>query len=227
MRVAVIGKGHTGSSVIECLPSTDIQGVYDSTNPISEAKLASANIAIVFVAAPVLHSLLPVLLATKIPVICGTTGIEWTPEIVNQIENAGSRWIVANNFSMAMTLIQRCLSVLGEAEQLMGQTSFAINEVHHVDKLDTPSGTAHSWRKWLSVTSCDITSERTANVKGVHQLQLNTRFETITLQHTAHDRRLFAQGAIWAADYVLEHNELACGVHQFTDLLINYTSGEV
>lgn len=215
MKVAVIGRGKTGTSVINRLGDAQVQGVYSSENPATLDKLAGADVAIIFVAAPVFEQtdLFDVLLEAKMPVVCATTGFEWTDERKAKIEQAGASWIVANNFSLSMVLIKKCLATLGQMQGLVDNADFNIHEVHHIHKLDSPSGTAVSWKEWLGV-DCDITADRVEDVNGIHEMTVTTPLETITLKHHAHSRDLFAQGAIWAAKQLLA-SDLTPGLSAF------------
>ncbi|WP_119342916.1 4-hydroxy-tetrahydrodipicolinate reductase [Facilibium subflavum] len=218
MKVAVIGKGKTGSAVIELLGKDSVQAVYDSKNKVTAEKLKIADIAIVFVNATVFASILPELLQSQIPVVCGVTGFQWTGALTAQIQQNNAAWVVANNFSLSMVVIKEILAMLGRLQGLTQQSQFSLSETHHVNKVDAPSGTALSWQDWLGVENCPIESIRKEDVKGTHQLVIHNPFETIELTHTAHDRKLFAQGAIWAARYLLEHPELK-GFYQFNELV--------
>lgn len=215
MKVAVIGRGKTGSAVINCLGQDQVQGVYSSENPATVENLKGAEVAIIFVAASVFEQsdLFDVLLQAKIPVICATTGFSWSDEHQANIRQAGASWIVANNFSLSMVLIKKCVSTLGKMTALVDDVSFKIHEVHHVHKVDSPSGTAMSWNEW-SGQDCEISADRVEDVNGIHEMTVASPFETVTLKHHAHTRDLFAQGAIWAAKQLLA-SDLTPGLTTF------------
>ncbi|WP_116964607.1 dihydrodipicolinate reductase C-terminal domain-containing protein [Fastidiosibacter lacustris] len=218
MKVAVIGKGKTGQAVIDLLKDNEISDIFDSQNLVTVEKLNKADVAIVFVNAVALRSILPILLQSKVMVVCGSTGFDYTDEIIDSVNQNAQTWVVANNFSLSMVLIKQMLSTLGNLQNLVTNTSFALLETHHIEKLDAPSGTAISWQKWLSVDNCPIESIRKEDVKGEHRLVVSNPYEKIELKHTAHDRRLFAQGAIWAARFVCK-NEPLIGFYQFDELV--------
>ena len=89
--------------------------------------------------------------------------------------------------------------------------------MHHNQKKDAPSGTALSWREWLNKDAF-ISSDRQGDVKGIHELHLKTQGESIFLRHEAHSRAIFAEGAIWTANYILDHPEIDAGVYPFSEL---------
>ena len=220
MRVAVVGNGRTGSYVlsqIEREPQQELAAIFDENNPVNAAALADVDVAIVFVPPTAMPAVVPELVAAGVDVVCGTTGYDWPSDFAEQLAAAGSRWVIAHNFSLGMNLVRRCLQILGQSSLLYGSPQFAIEEVHHVHKLDAPSGTAISWQQWLD-RDCDIESIREGDVKGIHQLNLDTEYEQIVLRHEAKDRALFGQGAVWAA-VNLAQADYAPGVVSFSDLV--------
>ncbi|BCD92446.1 4-hydroxy-tetrahydrodipicolinate reductase [Francisella halioticida] len=225
MRIAVVGKGNTGQAVIDLLGNDNIYEIFDSNNAVVIEKLNSADAVIVFVSAEVLAKILPVLLETKTPIICGTTGINYTQDIVEKINANRQAWIIANNFSLSMVFIKEALNSLGKIKHLIPQLEYTIKETHHTKKIDAPSGTAVSWQKWLDVENCTISSERFGDIRGIHETKLNHEYETIELKHTAHDRKLFAQGAIWAAKYAIQNHNLF-GFFQFEELVAKEYANE-
>ncbi|AJI45792.1 dihydrodipicolinate reductase [Francisella tularensis subsp. novicida] len=204
MRVAIVGNGKTGTAVSGLLSQDQISGIYDSKNVLTIEALQNADVAIVFVNAKILQELLPILLETNTPVICGTTGYDWEQNFISYINQNQKTWIVANNFSLSMVVVKNILASLGQLNQLHENADYSITEKHHVQKVDTPSGTAVSWRNWLNIGDVSIESIREGDIKGQHQLKVNTHHETIEFKHTAHDRSLFAEGAIWAAREVFQ-----------------------
>ena len=214
MKVAVIGRGKTGSAVITGLGSQQIQDIYHSTNPVTVDKLQGADVAIVFVPGMHFAKILPILIKSNISVVCGVTGFDWPERWQQQLSQP---WICAHNFSLAMYFVRQCLGMLGKIDKIVPQATFALSETHHLDKVDVPSGTALHWRDWLG-QDCEIKAKRAADVKGFHELVIHLPFETITLNHHTKDRQLFAQGAIWAARYLQTH-ELPKGSYDFYQIL--------
>ena len=110
---------------------------------------------------------------------------------------------------------------LSKASELFEQFDFHIHEIHHEKKVDAPSGTAKSWHSWLGQKS-PITYERKGDTVGDHTLSLKTPFEEISLNHTALDRKVFAKGALWAADYLLKtKGSMEPGLYLFEDITEN------
>ncbi|MCF6768301.1 dihydrodipicolinate reductase [Thiotrichales bacterium 19S11-10] len=218
MKVAVIGKGKTGQAVIDLLQKDQISGIFDSKNKVTVEKLAQADIAIVFVNAQVFKEIVPILLSAKIPVISGVTGFQYDEELIQTVNNEGLTWVVAHNFSLSMVFIKEALSSLGKLRHFSKNAQYSLSETHHVQKLDKPSGTALSWQKWLDLDSCPIESIRKEDVKGEHQLKIKNTFEIIEFSHTALDRKLFAEGAVWSAHYIYA-NQIIKGFYQFDEIV--------
>lgn len=221
LNIAVIGNGRTGSAVVELIEQSTVAslaGVFDQDNPVSAQALQGVDVAIVFVPPTAMGDIVPVLLESGVHVVCGTTGYHWSRALWAQINNSQSRWVLSHNFSLGMNLVRRCLQILGQSPLLYGQPSYRISETHHTNKLDAPSGTAISWRDWLG-HDCDIESIREGDVKGLHQLFVETEFEQIEIRHEAKDRALFAQGALWAAANL---SNVPFGAHPFSALVDNH-----
>ena len=218
MKIAVIGKGKTGQAVIDLLAKENIFDIFDSKNPLTIEKLNQADIAIVFVSYDTLTKIMPILLKTNTPIICGTTGFDYKESIVKEINTTNNTWVIANNFSLSMVFIKEALQSLGKIKNIIPEAQYAIKEIHHTQKLDAPSGTAISWQKWLDVDQCLISSIRLGDTKGIHDLNIDYEYESLEFKHTAHDRKLFAQGAIWAAQYITK-NPTISGFHQFETLV--------
>ena len=109
---------------------------------------------------------------------------------------------------------------LRSATLLFSDYQFALHETHHQQKVDGPSGTALSWEEWLG-EKIDISFDRTGDIVGDHQLTLNTPFEKIYLRHEALDRNIFAQGALWAANHLVNNMENDYGLKYFENITEN------
>ena len=219
MKYAVIGKGKTGSYVIDLLKKKNLEfEIFDSTNSPTIEKLSLFDVAICFVNGPVFESLIPILLESKINVVTGATGLEFDTKLSNLVNEAGAKWIKASNFSIGMNLVHKMISEsLAKASKLFDEYDFNIHEVHHTKKLDAPSGTAIKWQDW-SGEKLDITHDRTGDVVGDHTITLTTNNEKITLRHEALDRSIFASGALKACDLL---EDIGIGLHDFEEITMN------
>ena len=214
-RYAVIGTGKTGGMVSQLLGEQAVP--FDDVNPPTPRTLRACDIAIIFVPGSAAEEIVEVVLKAGIPAVWGTTGYAWPDNLTGRVHKADSKWVIGSNFSLGMNLIRRAIQIMGRGSDMLPDPDFQIHEVHHIHKQDAPSGTALSWQEWLGRKAI-ITSDREGDVKGIHNLQIKTEHESITLNHEAHSREVFAAGAIWAANYLLTHPDLNAGFYQFSDI---------
>ena len=214
MKIALLGKGKTGSKVL----LTKIHQViaFDSKNPPNFEKLETFDVIISFLPGDIFKGLIPLLIETKIPVVSGSTGFEW-PENLDQIlKDKKISWIYGSNFSLGIAVVKQMLNKLAHAKTMFPNHHVDIHEIHHTEKIDAPSGTALSMEKWID-EKCTINSQRTGDVIGFHELKFDTGSEKITITHEALDRQLFANGAVWAAEYLFKNS--APGLNNFQEII--------
>ncbi len=202
MKIAVIGTGKTGAEVAKLLEEEQIVGPFNSKNKPTVESLRKADAAIIFVPGTAVDDILEVVLESGIPSVWGSTGYEWPEDLNERLKSGNATWLRASNFSLGMNIVRQCIKIISKGSEILSNPVFHIHEVHHVHKKDAPSGTALSWKEWLD-KQAEITSERKGDVKGVHELQMKTSYESIQLRHEAHDRAVFAEGAIWAAEQIV------------------------
>lgn len=167
-----------------------------------------------------------------LPVVCGTTG--WTdnlPEVETYCRESGGTFLFASNFSIGVNIIFQINRWLAEVMNRFPEFRPSISEIHHVHKKDAPSGTAVtlagditlkicSIKSWKNDISDDpgilsVISERTGEVPGIHTLTYNSPLETLEITHKAHDRSVFATGAVMAAEFIKDRT----GIFTMEDLL--------
>ena len=214
MKIALLGKGKTGSKVLE---NNNHQVIaFDSKNPPTFEKLETFDAIISFLPGEAFKSYIPLLIETKLPVVTGSTGFEWPANLDKTLKEKNISWIYASNFSLGVALVKQMLGKLSQYKDFFPAHKISIHEVHHTQKKDAPSGTALSMEEW-SGEKCHITSERTGDVIGYHELTFDTGSEKIKISHEALDRRLFADGAIWAAEYLFKNK--TPGLNNFQEIL--------
>lgn len=218
MKIALLGKGKTGIKVLELLIANNIpHTVFDSKNPPTLAILKNHDVVISFLAGDVFKDYIPLLIESTLPVVTGSTGMQWPLDFDTNLKMLNLKWIYATNFSLGMNIIHQMILIMKEANSIIPGVKFSMHEIHHTKKLDAPSGTALSWKKWLG-HDINITSERTGDVIGIHEIKLTTPTEEITLKHDSLDRKIFAEGALFAAEKI---RTLTPGLHQFQDVVQN------
>lgn len=220
MKIALLGKGKTGSKVLELFHGQ--VEVFDSTNKPTYEKLIMSDVIVSFLPGEAFVSLIPLLLETKKPVVTGSTGFKWPENFDQTLREKNTAWIHATNFSLGVVVLKQLIERLHMVDHLFREKTLSIHEVHHTKKLDAPSGTALSMKEWLN-EPCEITSERTGDVVGLHTLTLETKGERIRLEHEAKDRMLFAEGALWAASYITK-NQMEPGLHAFQKVVEKHLS---
>jgi 4-hydroxy-tetrahydrodipicolinate reductase len=218
MKIALLGKGKTGSKVIELWP----QGVtvFDRSHPVTFEALIKNDVVISFLPGEAFEALIPILLEAKLPVVTGSTGFNWPLDFDKTLRASGLTWIYATNFSLGVVVLKQLIARLNQVSHLFSEKSLGIHEVHHAKKLDAPSGTALSMKKWLGGDPL-MTYERVGDVVGLHTLGLETPSEIIRLTHEAKNRQLFAEGAIWAAEFI---KNLKPGLHEFQKVVEDHLS---
>lgn len=216
MKISVIGTGKTGSKVVEML-GENLAYAFDESSPPTIEKLKESDAVIIFVPGDAVEDLLPVVLESGTPAAWGSTGFNWPKDLDAQVKKAGTKWVLATNFSLGMNIIRNAIEAISAGSEILKDPIFKIHEVHHVNKKDAPSGTALSWKEWLD-KDAEVTSEREGDVNGIHELKISTQTEEITLKHEALDRGLFAEGAIWAAEQLIKNQNLMNGIYTFGQL---------
>lgn len=219
MKIALLGKGKTGSKIIELNPNVQ---VFDRSNAPTFEKLSKCDVIISFLPGEAFEALIPTLLETKKPVVTGSTGFKWPAGFNETLKEKNLKWIYASNFSLGVVVLKQLIERLHQVSHLFQNKELSIHEIHHTKKLDAPSGTALSMKEWLA-EECEITSERTGDVVGIHTLTLETPSEIISLTHNAKNRTLFAEGALWAANFIV-NGKLEPGLHPFQTVVEKHLS---
>lgn len=210
MRIALIGTGKTGGAFLELAKVGHEVISFSSRTPCTLAEVSRADAVVVFVPAAGLADLSTLLIESRRPVVCGTTGFDFS-----SLTDLAAPWIVASNFSIGMNATFLIARLLGRLQNLSAAT-YHVHEVHHVMKKDAPSGTA-LYLKSLLPAETEITAERIGDARGTHRLQVDLPGESVVLQHDAHDRSVFAAGALYAAEKMLPN--LNPGLHRFESLM--------
>lgn len=216
MKISVIGTGKTGSKVVEML-GDNLAYAFDEANPPTLKKLKESDAVIIFVPGDAVSEIFPIVLESGIPAAWGSTGFSWPDDLDEQVQKANTKWVLATNFSLGMNIIRNAIETISEGAEILKNPIFKIHEVHHIYKKDAPSGTALSWKEWLA-KDAEVTSARQGNINGIHELTVKTETEEITLKHNVLNRSLFAEGAIWAVEQLMNEQKLTNGVVTFGQL---------
>ena len=170
----------------------------------------------------------------NIPVVVGTTG--WLDQLEDVKKNCSDKnqtLFYTSNFSIGVNLFFKVNEYLAKLMNSKSDYRISMEEIHHVHKLDAPSGTAISLanqiiennaqkQKWVNTISdnkneLEIISKRIDEVPGTHTVTYSSAVDEISITHIAHNRKGFALGAVIAAEWVKEKK----GIFGMNDLLNN------
>lgn len=242
MKIALIGYGKMGRMIEEIAVSRghEIVSVIDVNNrdDFDSEAFRSADVAIEFTTPQAAYDNYLRAFAHHVKVVSGSTG--WIPkhgdDVRRMCEQEGQTLFWSSNFSLGVTIFRAVNRYLARIMNKFPDYTPTMEEVHHVHKLDHPSGTAitlaeelaaevervSGWQPGL-LTNPDgsvegtreveagkmrIDSIRRDEVPGIHSITWDSPADSITITHDAHNRRGFALGAVLAAEYTASHSGL-------------------
>lgn len=138
--------------------------------------------------------------AQGVPVVCGTTGWDAASLIEEDQQMHDKPMLIwKSNFSVGVNIFFDLNKELAAAMKAQPQYTPSITEIHHIHKLDKPSGTAKTLAEQIG-TNVAIESIREGEVPGTHEVKWDSEEDTIIITHIAKGRRGFALGAVLAAE---------------------------
>lgn len=231
MKIALLGYGKMGKVIERIALERGHEIVLRKSSSSSYAGLENADVAIDFSVSSSAVANISECLNNGIPIVSGTTG--WLEEYSNMValcEQKNGSFIYGSNFSLGVNLFFELNDYLAKMMSKFKNYSVSMEEIHHTQKLDAPSGTAISLAKgiientdytnWTLDTNpkeneISIEALRIENVPGTHSIFYNSEVDTIEIKHTAHSRDGFALGSIIAAEWLVEKK----GVFTMKDVL--------
>lgn len=232
MKIALVGYGKMGKAIERLAVKEGHEIVARiGKDGFDLADLNGAEVAIEFSVPSAAEENVAKLLSFGIPTACGTTA--WNSEtaaINDALKTPGAALIHASNFSLGVNLFFAFNEHLAHYMSSWNAYAPSINEVHHTQKLDAPSGTAittaegilpaypnlNGWsHNGTTANTLPITDQRIDPVCGTHTVTYNSSIDRISLEHHAHTRDGFALGALLAASW-LQGKE---GRHTMRDVL--------
>lgn len=203
---------------------------YKRSRSMEEGDLGKADVAIEFSLPATAVSNISECIHLKIPVVSGTTG--WLDDfetITKLCEERNGSFIYASNFSIGVNLFFNMNEYLAKLMEPWADYNVQIEEIHHTQKLDAPSGTAisiaegilpHTHKKQWKLDSngaedLNISAKRIKDVTGIHRVEYISPIDTISIMHEAHNREGYAKGALIAAQWLIGKS----GVFTMKDVL--------
>lgn len=236
MNILLLGYGKMGKVIEQIALSRGHQvvGKIDVTNRHELDTFSRKNVdaVIEFSAPEAAYENLKWCMKKGLPTVCGTTGwLQHRPEIEQLCQENGAAFFYASNYSIGVNLFFRLNKYLAKLIAPYPQYSVHTTEIHHIHKLDAPSGTAitlaegliehlQAKTEWanradVAENQIPIVSLREGEVPGTHVIRYDSDVDRIEIQHVAHNRQGFALGAVVAAEWLAPR----AGVYGMDDLL--------
>jgi 4-hydroxy-tetrahydrodipicolinate reductase len=212
--VAVIGDGKMGQAIRQLALDkgwkvTAILGERENAGGagITARSLGNPQVAVEFTQPDAAVGNIIACLKAGVPIVVGTTGwYQSLPEVTRVARESGTGLLWAPNFSLGVNVLIELARYAGTMMRSLEGFDAHIVETHHAAKKDAPSGTAMAMGKAASDAldrPIPTTSVRIGSVPGTHELIFDGAFEQLSLTHVARDRRVFAEGALKAADWLI------------------------
>ncbi|MDX1363090.1 4-hydroxy-tetrahydrodipicolinate reductase [Arenibacter latericius] len=230
MNIALFGYGKMGKMIEQIALKRNHTIVAKIDVDTTEINFSEIDVAIDFSMPSAAFDNIKTCMENNIPVICGTTG--WLEDYDNAVrickENNGA-FIYASNFSLGVNLFFELNSYLAKMMGNLKQYQVSMEEIHHTQKLDAPSGTAITlaegvinetdYSAWkldnADANEIPITAKRIDDTPGTHTVTYDSEVDSIEIKHTAHNREGFALGAVIAAEWIQDKK----GVFSMKDVL--------
>ena len=231
MKIALLGYGRMGKAIEKFALDRGHEIVYISDKDETQGDLSLADIAINFSVPQAAVENIKSALAENIPVVCGTTGwLDHYQEVVDYCKANQSGFLYASNFSIGVNLFFK-INTLAAKLMKPHQEKYhpSLEEIHHIHKLDAPSGTAltladavlnesdlKGWEIDGNIKDkLNISSIREGEVPGTHTIKYTSSIDEISLKHQSFGRKGFALGAVVAAEWLADKK----GIYSMNDVL--------
>ena len=218
MKIALLGYGKMGKVIERIALARGHEIVLKKGREASYNDLEKADIAIDFSIPTSAVANISACFERNIPIISGTTGwLEDYDKMVALCKEKNGSFIYGSNFSLGVNVFFELNEYLAKMMANLKQYSVSMEEIHHTQKLDAPSGTAISlangilkntdYSNWTlekaNASEIHIAAKRIENVPGTHSVFYDSNVDQIEIKHTAHTREGFALGSVVAAEWLL------------------------
>jgi 4-hydroxy-tetrahydrodipicolinate reductase len=225
MKIALLGYGKMGHAIEEIALKKGHEIVLRITDEnleeLTKENIQKANVAIEFTNPQSAVQNILFCLNENVPVVCGTTGWLTQSKIIEEkCKEINGSFLYASNFSVGVNIFFELNKKLAALLKPHSSYNVAIEEIHHTQKKDAPSGTAITLAeqiietsgkkdKWINSDTeneneLSIISKRIDEVAGTHSVKYSSTVDDIEIIHTAHNRKGFAEGAVLAAEFLVD-----------------------
>jgi len=236
MKIALVGYGKMGKA-IEAIALEQGHEVLlkidkDNADLLDNNHLQKVDVAIEFSTPQTAFSNIMKCLDAQTPVVVGTTAwLDHLSEVEEKVKKTAGSFLYASNFSIGVNIFFELNKKLAALMGKQDQYNIEMEEIHHTEKKDAPSGTAitlaeqiladvprkTSWinEKTSISEELSIISKRIDPTPGTHVIRYGSEIDEIEIRHTAHSRKGFAQGALTAAKFIHDKK----GIFSMRDVL--------
>lgn len=230
MKIALLGYGKMGKEIEKIALERGHEIILKKTEDNDFEGLENADVAIDFSIPTAAVINITTCINKQIPVVSGTTGwLEQYDAMVLLCKEKNSAFLYSSNFSVGVNLFFELNSYLARMMSKIKDYKISMQEIHHTQKLDAPSGTAISlangiiaetdYTAWTleeaSNEQIPIDVKRIDQVPGTHSVYYRSEVDEIEIKHTAFSRQGFALGAVVAAEWIVDKK----GVFNMKDVL--------
>ena len=230
MKIALLGYGRMGKE-IEKIAISRGHEIVIRKGVDNKIDITLADVAIDFSVPTSAFNNITNCLNNNVPVISGTTGwLDKYDDVLALCKEKKGAFIYASNYSLGVNIFFELNKQLAKMMKTVEGYNISMEEIHHAEKLDAPSGTAitlaegiienTSKNNWglggeASEDTIAIAAKRISKVPGTHTILYSSEVDTIKIKHTAHSRKGFALGAVIAAEWIYDKT----GVFSMKDVL--------
>lgn len=230
MKIALLGYGKMGQVIERIALERGHEIVLKKDQDSDYSGLENADVAIDFSVPSAAVDNISSCFNTNVPVISGTTGwLEHYDEMVALCTEKNGAFISSSNFSLGVNIFFEINAYLAKMMAKLDSYKVTMEEIHHTQKLDAPSGTAISLAKGIienssytdwtlenpTANQIMIDAKRIGTVPGTHTVEYSSEVDSIEIKHTANNREGFALGAVIAAEWIIGKQ----GVFDMKDVL--------
>jgi 4-hydroxy-tetrahydrodipicolinate reductase len=238
MKIGLVGYGKMGKAIEEIAIERGHEILFKSNSvfPLNQRDIDSIDVIIEFTKPDLAIPHIDMVLNANKPIVVGTTG--WNDQlhfVIKKVNETNGSLLYASNFSIGVNLFFELNEKLAQLMSNKPQYKASIDEIHHTQKIDAPSGTAitlantilennESYFSWVceegkephtTTGQLGVVAHRIPDVPGTHTVAYNSDIDSISITHQAHNRKGFALGAVLSAEWLLNKK----GIFTIKDML--------